>query len=127
VILGITGPILTIIALLWVWYALHRKPGHVHRDEVQAVAAARESAGAPVFPPNVPFCSEHALLYPPRVTQCQVDRADLAVICPVDQTVRAASVQICPSCGTRYVLGAASSPLVVTSADGPPEGGAAVA
>jgi hypothetical protein len=61
------------------------------------------------------------------MSRCEIDRADLSVACPVDGTVRVASVQTCPGCGTRYVLGAGSSPTLVTGSSGPPEGGAAVA
>lgn len=127
VILGIIGPLISIIALLWVWYLLHRKRGRVQHQEAQAVAAPRDEDGQAIFEPSVPYCEAHALVYPPRATTCEIDRADLSVVCPVDGTVRAASVQVCSGCGTRYVLGATSSPVVVSSNGGPPEGGAAVA
>ena len=126
-IVGVIGPLLSIVALLWVWYLLHRTRGHVRRQEVQAGAASRDADGVALFAPNVPYCEAHALIYPPRATQCEIDRADLEVICPVDGTVRAAGIQVCPGCGTRFVLGATSSPLVVVTQGGPPEGGAAVA
>jgi hypothetical protein len=126
-IIGVIGPIISIIALLWVWHLLHRSRGRVRRVEAQAIAAPRGEDGAAIFGPNVPYCEAHALIYPPHATTCQIDRADLSVTCPVDDTVRAASVEICPACGTRYVLGATSSPLAVVAPSGPPEGGAAVA
>jgi hypothetical protein len=126
-IIGVVGPIVTIIALMWVWYFLHRRRGHIRREERQATVASTGPDGRPLFPPNVPYCEEHGLLFPPRVTRCEVDRVDLSVACPVDGTVRAASIQMCPACGTRFVLGAASSPTLVTGSGGPPEGGAAVA
>lgn len=127
VVIGVIGPLISIIALLWVWYLLHRKRGHVQRQEAQAVSALHDDGGSPVFPPNVPYCEEHALIYPARATDCEIDRAGLDVVCPVDGTVRSATVQVCPGCGTRYVLGATSSPVVVSASGGPPEGGAAVA
>lgn len=127
VIIGIIGPILTIIALMWVWYLLHRSRGHVRQVEAQAVPAPLSPDGSPEFAPNVPHCREHALLYPARSTQCEIDRADLSVVCPVDGTARLAAIEVCPGCGTRYVLGANSSPVVVASQSGPPAGGAAVA
>lgn len=126
-IIGVIGPLLTIVALLWVWYLLHRTRGRVQHQEAQAIAAPRGDDGEPRFAPNVPYCEVHGLLYPPRATQCEIDRADLLVTCPVDGTARSASIQVCPGCGTRFVLGATSSPLVVISQGGPPEGGAAVA
>ena len=127
VVVGVIGPIVTIVALAWVWYLLHRTRGHVDRQEAQAVPAPRGDDGAAIFAPSVPYCEEHALIYPPRATNCEVDREDLSVVCPVDGTVRSATVQVCPGCGTRYVLGVNTSPVVVTTTGGPPAGGAAVA
>ena len=123
----IVGPILTLILLMWVWHLLRRQGGHVRREEVRPVAAPRDADGRPVFPANVPYCPEHALLYPPRARTCDLDRADLVVACPVDGSLRAADIQTCAACGTTFKLGAATSPLVVATPDGPPEGGAAVA
>lgn len=123
----IIGPILTIVVLLWVWYLANRRRGHVKHTEAQPVAALIGDDGAPVFPANVPYCEEHALIYPPRAKQCGVDRAELNVVCPVDGSVRAAEIDTCSACGTKFKLGVGSSALVVTSSDGPPEGGAAIA
>ena len=47
--------------------------------------------------------------------------------CPVDGTVRAADIQTCAACGTRFTLGVGSGALAVAPAGGPPEGGAAAA
>ncbi|MFV2062421.1 MAG: hypothetical protein ACC726_02765 [Chloroflexota bacterium] len=127
VLIGIVGPIISIIALLWLWYLLHRTRGHVGHEEAQAVPAPRLEDGSTVFAPNVPYCEVHALVYPPQTLECEIDREDLSVVCPVDGTVRSAAVQICPGCGTRYILGATASPVVVSNSGGPPEGGAAVA
>jgi hypothetical protein len=124
---SIIGPIVTILVLMWLWYLLHRTGGRVHREEAQPVAAPLDDDGAAFFEPNTPYCEEHALIYPARATQCEIDRSDLSVICPVDGTVRDAAVQVCPACGTKYVLGATASSAVVTSSAGPPPGGAAVA
>jgi hypothetical protein len=126
-VIGLIGPLITLIAVLWVWYFLHRTRGRVRREERQATVAPIGADGRLTFPPNLPYCEEHGLIYPPRVTRCEIDREDLSVACPVDGAVRAASVQTCPGCGTRFVLGAGSSATLVTGASGPPEGGAAVA
>jgi hypothetical protein len=123
----IVGPMLSIIVLMWAWHMLKRRRGHVKRTEAQPVAALIGDDGVAAFPPNAPYCEEHALVYPATATQCHIDRADLNVACPVDGSVRVASIELCTACGTRYKLGTGSSPLVVTSADGPPEGGAAIA
>lgn len=127
VVAGLVGPIVTIILLLWAWHALSRRRGRVQRAEPAPTVAQLDAAGAPVFPPNVPYCEEHALIYPARARWCDIDRADLSVVCPVDGTVRVADVDVCPACGTRFTLGATATALTVRSSDGPPEGGAAVA
>ncbi len=126
-LLFVVGPILTLLLLGWAWHLLRRQRGRVRRTEVQATSAPRADDGRPLFPVNVPYCEEHGLVYPPRARTCQIDRAPLMVACPVDGTVRAAEIRTCVACGTRFTLGAGSSTIVVASAGGPPEGGAAVA
>jgi hypothetical protein len=123
----LVGPILTLLVLMWAWHLVTRRRGRVRRAEVQPVAAPRLPDGSAAFPPNVPYCEEHALIYPARARRCEVDRADLRVSCPVDGSVRAAEVETCAACGTRYRLGSSASSLAVVSSGGPPEGGAAIA
>ena len=128
VIMGtIVGPILTIIVLMWGWYLINRRRGKVRHVEAEPYAAARDDDSQPVFPPNVPFCEEHALVFPPHAKSCPVNGDQLSVICPVDGTVRNAELDTCSACGTKFKLGAKSPSAVVLSSDGPPEGGAAVA
>jgi hypothetical protein len=127
-LVGIVGPILTIVALMWGYYLVfQRRPGRVRVAEPDAVPAPRGADGAAMFPPNVPFCEAHAVLYPPSRTTCEVDGTNLSVICPVDGSARPAADRTCPACGTKYVLGAGRAPTLVVRRQGPPEGGAAVA
>jgi hypothetical protein len=126
-VLGVVGPILTLIVLMWLWYLVHRRRGRVRMAEPEAVPSPLDAGGRPVFPPNVAYCREHVLLYPGTRTTCTIDGAPLQVSCPVDGTVRPASIQVCSACGTRYVLGAGQAPLVVRSPHRPPAGGAAAA
>jgi hypothetical protein len=127
VILGLVGPIVSLIVLAWVWHFLRKRRAHLSTSEPEGVVAAMGADGTPVFPANVPFCLEHSLIYPSSRVRCEIDGADLSVRCPVDDTVRDASIQLCSACGTRYVLGASSAPVLVRRSAGPPEGGAAVA
>jgi hypothetical protein len=126
-VIGIIGPFVTLIALLWVWHFLNRRRGRIRRVEAQAWPVSLTEDGAPDYPLNEPYCDEHGLVYPARARTCEIDRANLSVACPVDGTIRDADVETCAACGTRFVLGANAAPTVVTAGSGPPSGGAAVA
>jgi hypothetical protein len=127
VIVGVVGPLLTLIVLMWGWHLLSRRRGKVRRGPAEAAPAPRDEGGQPVFPVNVPYCQEHALVFPARARACTLDGEPLSVRCPVDGTVRNAELDTCTACGTRFKLGAAVPSSVVLANDGPPEGGAAVA
>jgi hypothetical protein len=126
-IIGVLGPILTLLGLAWVWHWLTARRARVTVAEPGPQAAELDAGGQPVFPANVPYCGEHRLLFAPSAVRCTVDGADLSVRCPVDHTVRDASIQTCTACGTRFVLGAANTSALVRRTVGPPPGGAAVA
>ncbi len=128
VIIGsIAGPILTLIAAMWLWHLVTRRRGRVARAEAAPVAAMLDAQGLPVFPSNVPYCDAHALIHPPRAKACHVDGGALSVTCPVDGNVRNAEIDTCSACGTKFKLGAISGSALVIASDGPPEGGAAIA
>jgi hypothetical protein len=128
VVIGLLGPILTLVFLVWLHYMLFvRRRGRVRLADPAPVAAERDESGFWVIPPNTPFCAREGLLYPPSARRCVSDGAELMVRCPVDSTTRVASQELCRACGTKYVLGAASTALAVQRRSGPPEGGAAVA
>lgn len=126
-LLGVVGPLISLVGFMWFWYAIHRKRGHANVSEPEARVALRDMNGTAIFPPNVPFCEEHGLLYPANRTTCEIDKDELSVVCPVDHTTRPASQNLCRACGTRYTLGAASTALTVRRTGQPPEGGAAIA
>lgn len=127
IIVGVVGPILTLLALAWAWHAITRRRARVEVREPEVQPAELDAGGEPAFPANVPYCADHRLVFPASAVRCTVDGADLAVRCPVDHTVRDASIQTCTACGTRFVLGAASTSALVRRTAGPPPGGAAVA
>jgi hypothetical protein len=126
-IFGVLAPILTLLALAWVWHWLTSRRARVSVAEPGPQPAELDAGGEPVFPPNVPYCGEHRLVFAPSAVRCPVDGADLSVRCPVDDTVRDASLQTCTACGTRFVLGAANTSALVRRTAGPPPGGAAIA
>ena len=127
IIVGLTGPILSLLALYWFFVAAKTPRGKVSVDDVQPQPAAVGEGGVPLYPPNVPYCPTHALLYPPQAKDCEIDGEELLVRCPVDDTVRVARQEVCRTCGTRYQLGASLAPVVVRRRGQPPAGGAAVA
>lgn len=127
IIIGVIGPALTLIAAYWVYVFATNRRGKVHVDDPVPTEAAQLADGTYDFPPNVPYCPTHNLIYPATLRQCNIDGEELQVRCPVDGSVRAASQQLCRTCGTRYQLGAALAPIVVTRRGTPPAGGAAIA
>ena len=126
-IIGVVGPGLTVLALYWTYELAKRRRGKVRTAEPVPVAAELAADGSYIYPVNAPYCPTHRLVYPPQMRECQIDGEELLVRCPVDESVRVASQQLCRTCGTRYELGASLAPLVVSRRGRPPAGGAAVA
>lgn len=127
ILIGVTMPLLTLIALAWVYHFMTRQRANVKRTVPDVVAATRAADGTFVIPANVPYNPSLGLIYPPDRTQCEADGSNLMVRCPVDGTVREADLQTCRGCGTKFVLGAATTPLLVQRTGSPPAGGAAAA
>jgi hypothetical protein len=127
VIVRVMGPIFTLIAHGWAHHLVTRRRGRVRLAELAPSPVPRDAQGEPMVPANVPYCSRDGLLYPATARTCESCGDELTVRCPVDDTLRAASDPLCRSCGTKYVLGAASTALTVRRPAGPPEGGAAIA
>jgi hypothetical protein len=123
----VLGPILTLILFGWAHHLMTRRRGRIRLGQTAALPVPRDTAGLPIVPANVPYCSTDGLLFPPRARTCDTCGEELTVRCPVDDTLRPASESLCRTCGTRYVFGAASTALTVHRSAGPPKGGAAVA
>jgi hypothetical protein len=126
-ILGLVGPVLTLLVLYWLYVRISTPRGRVRVDDPAPVPARHAADGTPIYPPNTPYCQTHELVYPPTVRNCEIDGQELHVRCPVDEMTRVASQEVCRSCGTRYQLGASLAPVIVRRHGRPPEGGAAVA
>ncbi len=125
-VIGVVGPILTLVVLGWGVEAVRRRRGRVRLATIEIRPVERDALGMPVVPANVPYCPHDALAFAPRDTRCSACGRDLEVRCPVDGTVRPAARQVCSACGTRYVLGELPA-LVAAAHGGPPPGGAAAA
>ena len=127
IVLGVLGPALTLMAAYWVYVLATNRRGKVRVEDPLPVAATELADGNYDYPSNEPYCPTHHLIYPPITRACPIDGEELQVRCPVDSSVRVASQQLCRTCGTRYQLGAAVAPIVVTRRGAPPAGGAAIA
>jgi hypothetical protein len=126
-ILGLVGPGLTLLALYWIYVRLNTRRGKVRIDEPEPTLVQPGPDGTYTYPVNVPYCPSHHLVFPATARQCSIDGEELLVRCPVDDSIRIASQDLCRTCGTRYQLGASLAPVVIRRRGTPPAGGAAVA
>ena len=126
-LIGVVGPILSLVLLYWLYQTARRPRFRVRSTEPGPRPVPRDAAGVALVPANAPYCSRDGLLHPPRATRCGTCGDELSVRCPMDDTLRPISQQTCSACGTRYVLGASDSALAVRRQGSPPEGGAAAA
>ncbi len=127
VLIGLVGPVLTLLMLYQLRVRLTSRHGRVQLAEPEPTPAPLGEDGLPNVPANVPYCSRHGLVYPLSARTCELDREELSVRCPIDDTVRVASQQLCRACGTKYVLGASRTAVMVRRTGRPPAGGAAAA
>jgi hypothetical protein len=127
IVIGVIGPALSLLAAYWVYVWATSRRGKVRVSEPVPTEAPALADGSYDYPPNEPYCTTHHLIYPATMRECPIDSEELQVLCPVDRSVRVASQQLCRTCGTRYQLGAALAPVVVTRRGTPPAGGAAIA
>ena len=121
-LVGVVGPIVTLLAVYWFVYAVRRPRTRVRFDD--GARPALLEAGLPAFPPGRPYCPRHALVHPPGATACEVDGEPLAVVCPMCGLGREAEIDTCGNCG--LVLKVVPRARALSPA-GPPPGGAAVA
>ena len=122
-LIGVVGPILTIVVLAWLGYGV-TKP----RTKVTYVEGVRtaplDHLGEPIFPAGEPYCPTDGLIYAFGTTECDRDKTPLSLRCPKCDLVREASVEACGNCG--LILRMEPRALIIAT-DRPPPGGAAVA
>jgi hypothetical protein len=123
-VLGVLGPILSILVLVWIVYLIRRPRTGVQYDEDSQPARLDES-GQPIFPAGLPYCLAHAIVYASGATKCEVDRETLWVRCPMCGLGRSAEVKTCGNCG--LVLTVKNRSRILGPTAGPPPGGAAAA
>jgi hypothetical protein len=123
-LIGVIGPGITVLALIWVYYFL-RKP----RTKIHFVDGPRPALiaadGLPLFPVGEPYDPQSGLVYPPGTVEDETGKA-LSVTCPMCGVARLASATTCTNCGLVLKL----DPRVAVRTlqpSGPPPGGAAAA
>lgn len=121
-LVGLAGPILTLLALGWIVYVVRAPRAKVNLEIAPVRAAIVDDQ--PVYPAGEPYCPVDQLVYPFGATVCDVCRRDLLVRCPKCSTGRPAHVSTCGNCG--LVLKIENRARALRPA-GPPPGGAAAA
>ncbi len=121
-LIGVVGPIVSLLALGWVVYFL-RAP-RARLVIVEGPVAARVETDQPVYPAGEPYCATDQLVYPAGATRCDACRRDLFVRCPKCSAGRGAGISTCGNCG--LVLKIENRAHALRPA-GPPPGGAAAA
>jgi len=122
IVIGVLGPIVTLLALLWVVYVLRAPRAKLSLIEGPAPAAIEN--GQPVYPAGEPYCPVDQLVYPSGMKRCDACRRDLLVRCPKCAIGRNAGIATCGNCG--LVLRIENRAHSLRPA-GPPPGGAASA
>ena len=124
IFLGVVGPLITFLVLGIVVYQVAKPRPNLKLTEGPQLARIG-AGGEPIFPPGLPFCRQHGLIYPSGTIHCEQGGEDLAVICPMCRLGRPAAIDTCANCG--LVLNVKSRPVPVVRSSGPKPGGAAVA
>ena len=124
ILLGVIGPILSILMLSQLVYLI-RRPQTSLRYAEGPRQAELDAEGRPIFPIGLPHCLHEGLIYPSGVTRCATDGAELWVVCPMCGLGRTAAEKTCGNCG--LVLNVKNRPITIGPVAGPPPGGAAAA
>lgn len=121
-LVGVVGPIITLLVLFWMRYGLVRPRLRVAFADPRR-PAPRDEAGNPLFPTGEPYSVREAVIYEPGVTRSPSGER-LVVACPKCSLVRPAEDDTCGNCGLSFTLAPTTRSLRPA---GPPPGGAAAA
>ena len=122
VLIGVVGPILTLLVLAWFIYVVRRPRIRVALAETRRPAPL-DAAGNPVYPSGEPYSPGEGMIYEPGATRSDTGES-LLVACPKCNLVRSASDDTCGNCGLSFTI----NPTVrLARRAGPPPGGRAAA
>jgi hypothetical protein len=124
-VLGVLGPILSILALVWA-YQLARRPRTRLRFAAGPTPAPLGEDDRPAFPRGLPFCPRDGLIYAPGTRTCDRCAGALSVTCPMCGLGRAAAFSTCGECGLVLKVEPRAAARQLRPV-GPPPGGAAAA
>ena len=121
-LLFVVGPLLTVLLLFWVRYAIVKpRPKVAYADPRRA--APLDATGNPVFPVGEPYSPREGVIYEPGMTRSPSGET-LVVACPKCSLVRSAADDTCGNCGLSFTLTPTTRSLRPA---GPPPGGRAAA
>lgn len=122
-LVGVVGPLLTIVVLGWLWYGIRKpRPKASFADPRRPAEIGPD--GTPAFPTGEPYCIRDRIVFEPGATRCDLCGDPLQVSCPKCGLARSAAVDTCGNCGLTFRISAAPRALKPA---GPPPGGRAVA
>jgi hypothetical protein len=119
-LIGVVGPLLTLIVLFWLRYGLLRPRLRVAYADSRR-AARLDADGRPVFPAGEPYSPREGVIYEPGMTRSSSGES-LVVACPKCSLVRPAADDTCGNCGLAFTLKPTTRSLRPA---GPPPGGRA--
>jgi hypothetical protein len=120
--IGVVGPIVTILALAWLRYGAFRPRRRTAFAELRRPVTI-DAAGKPVYPAGEPYSTAERMVYEPGATR-SASGDELVVACPKCGLARAAVRDTCGNCGLSFTLRPTTRSLRPA---GPPAGGASAA
>jgi hypothetical protein len=119
-IIGVVGPLLTIIILFWVRYWILKPRVSAGYADTRRLAAIGDD-GQPVFPAGEPYSLRERMIYESGATRSESGE-ELLVACPKCGLVRSAAIDTCGNCGLSFTI---TPPTRTIRPAAPPPGGRA--
>ena len=119
-IIGVVGPLLTIIMLFWVRYWILKPRVSAGYADTRRLAAIGDD-GQPIFPAGEPYSLSERMIYESGATRSESGE-ELLVACPKCGLVRSAAIDTCGNCGLSFTI---TPPTRTIRPAAPPPGGRA--
>ena len=119
-VIGVVGPLLTIIVLFWVRYWILKPRVSAGYADTRRLAAIGDD-GQPIFPAGEPYSLGERMIYEAGATRSESGE-ELLVACPKCGLVRSAAIDTCGNCGLSFTI---TPPTRTIRPAAPPPGGRA--